>query len=302
MKFLLDVNRISAILGFIGVVLAIIFYYSSRQKKSLYYEVLSEYPLISIDDEIKGKLQIILDGNPVENVQLLLIKFLNDGKVPIMAADYARPISLKFKDTSDILSAEYVESMPQNLFTSSPEIKEKVVSIDPILMNSGDFFKIKVLVGQYSGTFDVDTRIAGIKQLRRVQKQGFTLTYLNLAFLAVISILVGIVVTYVFIPKAYPLTIGPISHTPSAVHINEMTKVEVTTSDKVSIIRWEADKGTFVESTKSNIAYYKAPETPGMVKIVVCGTRISGGEEVCVMHYIEILPLEQNPSGQSNKP
>jgi hypothetical protein len=173
LRYLTDPDWLAAIAAIISIIIVVIVYFAGKAKKSLSYEVLSENPLISIDNEIKGKLQILLDGKPIENVHLLLIRIINDGKVPITANDYERPVTLKFSKSSNILSAEHVGAEPANL-VSKPTIHDGIVTLEPVLMNSGDLFTIKVLVGEYTGPVDVDGRIAGVKNICIGRKQGLT--------------------------------------------------------------------------------------------------------------------------------
>ena len=155
----------------IAVILTVIIYFLTRKKKVLSYEVLSESSLVSVHDEIKPKLQISYDGNPVENVHLLLLKFINSGNVPITKADFERPITLRLKENSTVLSAVRVKASPDNL-TVSIEVGEQLLSFEPVLMNGGDYFTAKILIGQYSGSFNVDARIVGVKSIRVVRRQG----------------------------------------------------------------------------------------------------------------------------------
>lgn len=162
---------IGAIGSVFAVILTIIIYVLTRKKKALSYEVLSEYPLISIDDEIKGKLQLLYDGNPVENVHLLLVKFINSGNIPITTSDFERPLTVHLKGASKVLSAEPIKPSPDNL-TVSLNVEDQIITVQPVLMNGGDFFTAKVLIGQYSGSFNVDARVVGVKSIRTVRRQS----------------------------------------------------------------------------------------------------------------------------------
>src|SRR5436305_3835778 len=115
MGVLIDAGWIGAIASGVGAIVAIIIFLFSREKKSLSYEILSESPLISISDEIKGSLQVLFNGEPIENVHLFLVKFINDGNVPIAAGDYERQLTIIFTDDSKIISAECVQTIPSNL-------------------------------------------------------------------------------------------------------------------------------------------------------------------------------------------
>lgn len=165
MHFLTDPGWIGAIIGALALIITIVLYLAARQKKSLRYELISEYPLININDEVKGKLEVLFNGKPVVKLHLLLVKFTNDGRIPITSGDYERPLTICFKQDSNILSAEYVDPSPENLLTQI-DVNSQNVIIQPLLMNSGDFFTIKILLSEYSGGFNVDTRIVGVKNLR----------------------------------------------------------------------------------------------------------------------------------------
>jgi hypothetical protein len=170
---LLDPAWIGTLASIIAILLTTIFYFKTKQKKSLSYEILSEHPLVSIHDEIKERLQILIDGVQTENVHLILLKLTNDGTVPISAADFERPISLKFSGDSSILSAEPINASPSNL-TPGTSVDKSIVSIKPVLMNPGDSFTMKLLLSQYKGSFNVDARILGIRELRITRKQDRT--------------------------------------------------------------------------------------------------------------------------------
>jgi subtilisin-like proprotein convertase family protein len=171
LSFVGSAEWIGAVASIIAVGLSITLYLLTRKRKALSYEVLSEYPLVSIAAEIKGDLQVLYGGRPVENVHLLLVKFFNSGNVPITSSDFERPITLQLRDKSKVLSAERVKASPDNLNVSL-RIEDKVVTVEPALMNGGDFFTAKVLVGQYSGSFHVDARIVGVKSIRVVRRQS----------------------------------------------------------------------------------------------------------------------------------
>lgn len=172
MGFVIDsslTGLIGAVASVLAVILTIIIYFLTRKKKVLAYEVLSEYPLISIDDQIsREELQILYGSKPVENVHLLLIKFVNSGNIPITKSDFERPITLRLKGESNVLSAQTIKSSPNNLNVRL-SIEGQDITVDPALMNGGDFFTAKVLIGQYAiGSYEVDARIVGVKSINRL--------------------------------------------------------------------------------------------------------------------------------------
>lgn len=172
MAFLIDAGWAEVIIGVIALVASVVIYRITRKKKQLSYEILSETPLISVGDEIKGRLEILLDSSPVEKVHLLLVKFVNDGTMPITADDYERPLTLIFEGDATVLSAESVQPEPDNLRVTL-DFEPKKVTVNPLLLNKGDSFTAKVLVEKFGGRFDLDARIVGVREVRALPKREF---------------------------------------------------------------------------------------------------------------------------------
>lgn len=157
---------IGVVIGIIALIITFLFW-KQRQRKALSYEILSNTPLLSIEEKIKGKLQIIFDGNSVENVHLIEVKLVNSGNEPIKPSDYERPINLTFGEDSRVLTSEVIETIPDNL-KMELYTDEKSVKLSPILLNGGDSFTLKMIVSQFKiGDDDikVDGRIAGVKKI-----------------------------------------------------------------------------------------------------------------------------------------
>jgi hypothetical protein len=165
MAFMIDAGWMEVLVGVLALIVAVIIYRLTKQKKSLSYEVLSQSPLITISGEIKGKLKLLYEDSPVENVHLLLVRFANSGNIPITSDDYTRPLTISFKEDTSILSAECVKSSPENLGVEL-KVENGRIEVAPLLMNGGDAFTAKLLLGQYSGSFDVDARIIGVSSIR----------------------------------------------------------------------------------------------------------------------------------------
>ena len=295
MRFITNPVWLGAIAAIVAVLVPIVLYYVSKQKKSLSYEILAENPLISIDKEIKTKLQILLDGNPIENLHLLLIRFNNDGKVPIPAADYERPITLSFKDATNIISAEYVSGIPSNLVTSVASSKNNL-AIKPILMNSGDSFTIKVLLERYNGTFDTDTRIIGVNALKLAKRQsGITRRVLILGISGALAF--GVIINYslrLYSIARTPPKITQMNIIPSTIkaHTLAILTARVTGAADLSFL-WSSTNGQI--EGDGPVVRYVAPNTTGPVTIqlsvIDSWGRIDKGEV-----EFDITNSEQAPS------
>jgi len=60
----------------IGALIVILIYRLQRTRKSLEYEVLSDTPLLSGDEKLEGDFKLLFKGEPVENLDLALVKYL----------------------------------------------------------------------------------------------------------------------------------------------------------------------------------------------------------------------------------
>jgi len=136
-----------------------------RKHKRLTYTVVTETALLSVDDEIKGKIKIKYGRKNIQNIHLVLLRVENKGNVDIAWSDYEKPIIFSFED-SEILSIEAVDVSPKNLkpaITNGPS----QFTIEPILLNKKDYIVIKLLFSNYGGKIAVDTRILGVKEIER---------------------------------------------------------------------------------------------------------------------------------------
>jgi hypothetical protein len=167
------------------VVVTVVVYLRQRQRKALEYQVVAVSPLVSVADEVKGKLQILFEGSPIQNAHLIVVKFVNTGNTPITESDFIAPLSLVFWEDhletsyigetqvnryligkTKVLSTEVIETKPPNSQVSITA-KDATVLIRPSLLNPQDSITIKVLVTEFEAMINVNARIIGVKQLTR---------------------------------------------------------------------------------------------------------------------------------------
>ena len=154
---------------FVAVILAIIviiiMIFYNRQKKAISWQIISNTPLLKINEVIKRSLEVRFNGEPVKDIQLIIAKIINTGNVPIKSTDYEGSINLNFGKDAQILTAEVIETSPNNL-KASANIEGKKVIIPPTLMNGKDWITLKILVSQFDETITVDGRIVGVKEIK----------------------------------------------------------------------------------------------------------------------------------------
>jgi len=97
-------------------ILAIVFFITStilvlklRSKKSLAYEKVTDSTLI-VGEAIKSKVDILFNGEKVEDVHLLEVKIMNNGNEHVKEEDYKKPIT-----STGYLRCRNPKHTPQNL-------------------------------------------------------------------------------------------------------------------------------------------------------------------------------------------
>jgi len=264
---------LGAVLAVVSILLAIFLYLRSRQRKSLSYEVLSQYPLISVNDEIKGRLKILLDDISVKDVHLLIIKLINNGNVAITASDYERPLNLNFAGDAVIISADVVESNPKNL-TPTITKSNKNVTLNPILINPNEFFTLKILVTGYNSSFSVDDRIAGV-HVRPIRQLSIVSIAPTAGVIGAVISLITALVTFYLTFTVYQLsrqnsgqiTMSEIIAGKTILQPGQQTvlSIDVNNSEPFKI-DWRATRG-FINQPNAPSVIYTAPNTPGRDEI-----------------------------------
>lgn len=166
MNFLGDWQFWGVVVGIIGVAVTVVIPLLQRNKKKLSYTVLTESALLSVSEEVKGKINITYENTLIQNIHLVVIKFENTGNADIASSEFEQATIFSFPG-SEILSMEVVDVSPKNL---KPVVSREtsMISIDPILLNKKDHITIKLLFLKYQNKIEVDARILGIKEVGRI--------------------------------------------------------------------------------------------------------------------------------------
>jgi len=195
---------VAVILGILAILISYILYRKQSQKKSLEYEIISSTPLLSMEEEVRGKLQMFFNKEPVKQVHLIQVRIFNSGNMPILSTDFKRPVGLSFGEEAQILTAEIAEVNPDSLEASTTIEDEEVVLV-PTLLNQGDSVKLKMLVSKFDGQIAVKGRIVGIKDIHESPERGMRII---LGMLVTAILLVVGVVGILRIPVGEPLWWG----------------------------------------------------------------------------------------------
>jgi hypothetical protein len=186
---------IGVILALIAIIATIVIFYFQRQKKSLAYEIQTNTPVLTISEQVAGKVKVLYEDKPIKNAQLIVIKLINNGNQPITSNDYERNFSCTFGVNSKILSSEIIEPTPEEL-KPKLSVNENQIVLEALLLNEKDFLVIKTLVADFKDEIDIDARIIGVKKISQISKFdsekyisafmfGLIFLFLTLSFLLV---------------------------------------------------------------------------------------------------------------------
>ena len=186
---------IGAVLAVVAIVISFIIYFLQKSKKSLAYTILSETALLSVAKEVEDKIQILFEGVSVKNVHLILLKFSNDGNVPILPSDFDEEITISFDSNAKLLSAEISEKQPYSIKATLTTQGTQLI-ISKSLWNSGDSITIKSLVSEFNGEIGVSARIVGIQDIK-LSKSELQTSALVLSFFGMILILISFGLSFI---------------------------------------------------------------------------------------------------------
>jgi hypothetical protein len=188
------------------------------RRKQLSYEILSNTPLISVQDELKGKIRILFADQPVSDVHLVLVKIVNSGDIAIRSADYEGRLAVLLDPEVQILMAEIAEMNPRNLdwrtkSNDGPQplidrFERNAVMLRPVLLNKRDYVIVKMLVSHLSKNISIEGHIEGITEIK-VSKEISILPMVTVNVGAIIMAIALLMVDTRQVFKIAPLPLLP---------------------------------------------------------------------------------------------
>lgn len=160
-----QLNVIIAICAVLALVISIAIYFLQKGRKSLSFRITSFVNLLSRKEELEGKVKIFYETIEVKNLQILTICFTNSGKIAIVKSDFDEPLKISFPSEVNILSAQITSTFPENL-TVDYTYFQNILHIDPMLLNSKESFKLKIILTGQNPQIQVDARIKDISKVK----------------------------------------------------------------------------------------------------------------------------------------
>ncbi len=106
---------INAAIGLITVSVSVLIFRKQIKRKGISYEVVSDAPVLSIREEVKGRVKVLFDTKPVSDARMVILKIWNSGNTDILTNEFVDPIKFNFGEKAEILDAEILETVPINI-------------------------------------------------------------------------------------------------------------------------------------------------------------------------------------------
>lgn len=167
-------QAVGALLAIAALVGSIVIFQLQRHRRGVAFAVLSRSQLLTVREELEGKLQVLYEGEPVRSLSLLMVRVWNSGNQPILVSDFERPIAFSTGMGSCILSAAVTDVNPRG-FILEVAVEGAVVTLSPALLNPGDAISLKLLVRDMNGGLIPSCRIVGVKSIRSDDGRPWTI-------------------------------------------------------------------------------------------------------------------------------
>ncbi|GGH48289.1 hypothetical protein GCM10007423_49370 [Dyadobacter endophyticus] len=164
-----------ALISLLTAFMAIYISMQHNKAKKLSYEVIYAAPLLNIDNKVKGDLQITYKGHGVKQLNILKIKVINNGSLPIKSDDFEGLLEVQIENAETLIDFHFSDAKPHNL----PVIGDKngnAILIQPLLLNVGEYFTIQTIFDGPDDTFSVFARIIGVSEIKPVTERPVSMT------------------------------------------------------------------------------------------------------------------------------
>jgi hypothetical protein len=142
---------VAALVGVIYIILWLFDRRKQNKRKEVAYQIISDTPIANINEEMKDRVEIKFDGNPITDMNLVVLKIWNRGGLAVRSGDYEESIRFELGGrtyiTGEVLSREPEEIIKQEELKNFLKAEaDGSVSLPRFLLNPQDSLSIKMLV------------------------------------------------------------------------------------------------------------------------------------------------------------
>lgn len=157
---------IAAIFTVLAVLAPFIIYRLQARPKQFDYKVVTEGKLISDTHFTQtNALRILYGAQELRDPRILVVDLVNSGNTEIRKDDFEDPVRLLLPHGTTVVTSEVVSTSPEELSPSIALLKHDGVKLQPLLLNSGDWIRLQLLLDGPAQHLRVLGRIAGVKSI-----------------------------------------------------------------------------------------------------------------------------------------
>jgi hypothetical protein len=158
----MNLGIVGLIIGVGSIIVSIGIALWQRRPKRVIYDVSANRRLITPTSyETSGALHVKFADRTLKDPHLIVVRVANDGKAEIRPEDWETPFTLKMR--SEIIDSAVVGTSSDGLNAFIGVREPHEVRCSKMLLNTGEWFDIQMLVDGQEDVPDVSARIAGAK-------------------------------------------------------------------------------------------------------------------------------------------
>jgi hypothetical protein len=113
-----------------------------------------------------GELEVVLDGETVDDPVIVSVRMVNTGDRAILSTDFHEPLAVQLLGSQRIVSATVTSSRPSDL-RPQLSVDESRVVISPTLINPGDLIELQVIASGPVRDVAMQGRVADVVPVKR---------------------------------------------------------------------------------------------------------------------------------------
>lgn len=142
------------------------------KRKGFSYYIESANSVVRVEEGISDKVEVLYEGNKVENVSLIVMTLRNSGNQTIEFDDFINDVTFNFGEKARFLSLSVVETEPSSLYPVFQHTQGMPFLV-PLLLNRGDNFIVNFLVSGWDpDALKVRGRIKGVSDIKRESERS----------------------------------------------------------------------------------------------------------------------------------
>ena len=156
------------VLSVAGVALPIVLFFFSRENKALTCETLTTTVVADVKAAGIPGLSLQYGDAAQDRISLFALRIVNSGNVAIDRSDFDGPIWFEPVGSGVILRAEGGQVDPSSLSPVVSRTAKGEAVVQPLLLNPGDRFEVKIVAGGNVQELVPRARVKGISEIGRV--------------------------------------------------------------------------------------------------------------------------------------